>query len=122
MAKQCIENRPCLYKAWEHNLKEIIPVHSLDLDYSMINKESVWRYFSEVTLMQFTGLYDSTDERIFEFEIGWDAFREIYGVVRFDEGKFVYEEGNICHDLAEVCDDIEIVGNVFENSNLLWEE
>ena len=117
-----IENRAILFKAWEHSLKEVIPVHSLDLDYSMINRDNAWRHFSEITLMQFTGLYGANNERIFEHEIGFDSFHETFGVVVFNEGKFVYKEGNVCHDLVEVCDDIEIVGNIFENSDLLQEE
>lgn len=46
------------FKAWERNLKEIIPVYNIDFEKKMINTGSAWRFFHEVELIQYTGLND----------------------------------------------------------------
>lgn len=70
-------------------------------------------------LMQSTGLKDKNGVEIFEGDVGWDAHFEEYGEVVFENGSFRYEFGNISEDLFEVTDDIEIVGNIYENPELL---
>src|SRR5699024_5539496 len=70
-----------------------------------------------VKLMQYTGLTDKNGTEIYEGDIGWDEHRACYGIVMFDEGKFVYVWENICEDLFET--NIEVIGNVYEDSHLL---
>ncbi|EOB3530331.1 YopX family protein [Enterococcus faecalis] len=43
----------------------------------------------------------------------------MHGQVIFENGAFKYEWENISEDLFEATDDIEIVGNIYENSELL---
>ncbi|EOV6272721.1 YopX family protein [Listeria monocytogenes] len=71
------------------------------------------------TIGQYTGLKDKSDNKIFEGDIGWDEHNECYGVVKFEEGKFLYVWENIAEDLWEVADGIEICGNIHENPDLL---
>ncbi|EAE2329772.1 YopX family protein [Listeria monocytogenes] len=71
------------------------------------------------TVGQFTGLKDKNGKKIFEGDIGWDEHNECYGVVKFEEGKFLYVWENIAEDLREVADSIEIYGNIHENPELL---
>src|SRR5699024_5697086 len=78
-----------------------------------------WTKVIPESVGQYTGLRDSNYKKIFEGDIGWDAHHEVYGVVKFDEGKFIYCWDNICEDLFEVNEDIEIVGNTYEESYLL---
>ncbi|EAC3673303.1 hypothetical protein ARR16_03665 [Listeria monocytogenes] len=78
-----------------------------------------WYNFDDVVLMQCTGLKDRNGKKIFESDIGWDEHNECYGVVKFEEGKFLYLWENIAEDLWEVADNIEICGNVHENLGLL---
>ena len=75
--------------------------------------------FLDSVLMQSTGLKDKNGVDIFEGDVGWDAHFEEYGEVVFENGSFRYEFGNISEDLFEVTDDIEIVGNIYENPELL---
>lgn len=79
-----------------------------------------WYNFDDVVLMQYTGLKDKNGKKIFEGDMGWDEHNECYGVVKFEEGKFLYAWENIAQDLWEVADDIEICGNIHENLGL-WE-
>ncbi|EMK1230751.1 hypothetical protein V8L75_001285 [Listeria monocytogenes] len=78
-----------------------------------------WYSFDDVVLMQYTGLKDKNGKKIFEGDIGWDEHNECYGVVKFEEGKFLYVWENIAEDLWEVADGIEICGNIHENLELL---
>ncbi|EAF5461935.1 hypothetical protein CPC87_06960 [Listeria monocytogenes] len=80
-----------------------------------------WCKIDEKTLGQYTGLKDKYDNKIFEGDIGWDEHNECYGVVKFEEGKFLYEWENIVEDLWEVTDNIEVCGNIYENEELLEE-
>ncbi|MBC1801019.1 YopX family protein [Listeria booriae] len=73
-------------------------------------------------LMQYTGLKDKNGSKIFEGDIGWDEHNECWGVVVFDEGKFLYEWENISEDLWEVKGDIEIRGNSHDNPELIGGE
>ncbi|HHQ0469908.1 TPA: YopX family protein [Listeria innocua] len=78
-----------------------------------------WYSFDDVVLMQYTGLKDKNGKKIFEGDVGWDEHNECYGVVKFEEGKFLYVWENIAEDLWEVADSIEIYGNIHENPDLL---
>ncbi|MBC1752567.1 YopX family protein [Listeria seeligeri] len=89
------------------------------------NEGSIYAGFcSEVEIMpetvsQFTGLKDKNGKKIFEGDIGWDEHEECCGKVVFDEGKFLYVWENISEDLCEVANQIEVVGNIYENLDLL---
>ncbi|EAD0776610.1 hypothetical protein NZ09_00210 [Listeria monocytogenes] len=71
------------------------------------------------TIGQCTGLKDRNGKKIFESDIGWDEHNECYGVVKFEEGKFLYIWENIAEDLWEVADSVEVCGNTYENLDLL---
>ncbi|HAP5748750.1 TPA: DNA-packaging protein [Enterococcus faecalis] len=78
-----------------------------------------WIELKPEHLMQSTGLKDNNGVEFFEDDIGWDAHLEVHGQVIFENGAFKYEWDNISEDLFEVTDDIEIVGNIYENPELL---
>ncbi|EOI54814.1 YopX family protein [Enterococcus gilvus] len=75
--------------------------------------------FEDIELMQSTGLKDKNGVEIFEGDVGWDDHLEVNGKVIYDEGKFIYEWENICDDLCEVNADIDVIGNIYENPELL---
>ncbi|EHC6097411.1 hypothetical protein JSY83_002197 [Listeria monocytogenes] len=81
-----------------------------------------WYSFDDVVLMQYPGLKDKNGKKIFEGDICWEEHNECYGVVKFEEGKFLYVWENIAEDLWEVADSIEIYGNIHENPELLEEK
>ncbi|EAF7016584.1 hypothetical protein AVO90_13640 [Listeria monocytogenes] len=109
------------FRAWDKEVKE------MDYNPSVIeiwqNKpiNEQFRLESEEKLvwMQYTGLKDKNGKKIFEGDVGWDEHNECYGVVKFEEGKFLYVWENIAEDLWEVADSIEIYGNIHENLELL---
>ncbi|EAC4963694.1 hypothetical protein GPA33_12765 [Listeria monocytogenes] len=73
----------------------------------------------EKTIDQYTSLKDKNGKKIFEGDVGWDEHNECYGVVKFEDAKFLYLWENIAENLWEVADDIEICGNIHENPELM---
>lgn len=78
-----------------------------------------WYEVIQETVGQYTGLKDMDREEIFEGAIGWDERGEVHGKVVFDEGGFLFEWENMSDDLFECCGDILIVGNIYDNPELL---
>lgn len=109
-----IETGKVLYQLTTTNENEIKAIAS----YNTFD-DFTYRYSHDLKLMQSTGLKDKNGVEIFEGDVGWDAHFEEYGEVVFENGSFRYEFGNISEDLFEVTDDIEIVGNIYENPELL---
>ncbi|EAF8551841.1 hypothetical protein A0V41_12780 [Listeria monocytogenes] len=118
------------YRAFVKETKKMLPV--TDLCFNETESVGVsgcgnakctlcvdWYNFDDVVLMQYTGLKDKNGKKIFEGDICWEEHNECYGVVKFEEGKFLYVWENIAEDLWEVADDIEICGNIHENPELL---
>ncbi|MBC2041866.1 hypothetical protein HCA56_05460 [Listeria welshimeri] len=120
------------FRAFVKRKKEMFPV--TDLRFNRYEKDAVgvsgcgdpyctmcddWYNFDDVLLMQYTGLKDKNGKKIFEGDICWDEHDECCGVVKFEEGKFLYVWENIAEDLWEVADDIEICGNIHENPELM---
>jgi uncharacterized phage protein (TIGR01671 family) len=119
--------REIKFRAWEKNLKEIIPVHFIDFANRMINAKSAWRLFDEIELMQYTGLKDKNGKEIYEgdivknlrdktFEIFWSEEELAW----CDKGKWRDGRDNITllADLNAVAT-IEVIGNIYENPELL---
>ncbi|HAA7222704.1 TPA_asm: hypothetical protein GHE25_06275 [Listeria monocytogenes] len=118
------------FRAFVKETKKMLPV--TDLCFNEIEAVGVsgcgnakctlcvdWYSFDDVLLMEYTGLKDKNGKKIFEGDICWEEHNECYGVVKFEEGKFLYVWENIAEDLWEVADSIEICGNIHENLELL---
>lgn len=56
-------------KAFEKNLKEIIPVDDIDFKRKIINTKSAWRRFDEVVFLRYIGKNDINDEELYEFDV-----------------------------------------------------
>lgn len=117
-------NREIKFRAWEKNLKEMILVEEIDFNSLMINQSTAWRFIDEVELMQYTGLKDKNGTEIYEGDIVLDKLNNEYGEVVFDEGCFLvlWQEGQNTVYQATREFYIEVVGNVYENKNLLKNE
>ena len=122
--------RDIKFRAWEKKLKEIIPVKNIDFEAKMINKDSIWRKFDEIQLMQYTGLKDKNDKEIYEgdiVEITWAYDKSIHKFkVYYDSENAYYSLKEIGRDDLDVLcgyskEQIEIIGNIYENPNLLKE-
>ena len=82
--------------------------------------------FNDIELMQYSGLTDMMEKEIYEGDILFESFGERYYKVVFENGSFRAEfEGDFeehSFDLIDVvAQGCKIVGNIYENPELLSE-
>lgn len=117
--------REIKFRAWEKSMKEMMNVDSIDFERKIINKEFVWRMLSEVVLMQYIGLKDKKGVEIFEGDIVrayhrlWE--QHVTLKVHYLNGCFMFGNYN-AHGFFKEHQNIEVIGNIFENHELLLEE
>lgn len=121
-------SRDIKFRAWEKNLKQIIPVYNIDFKSQMINKDAAWRLFDEVELMQYTGLKDKNDKEICKGDILEFVAVGTKWVVGFRNSAFVISHKNsnvnILYDCAiedGILTHMKVIGNIYENPELLKE-
>ena len=82
--------------------------------------------FNDIELMQYTGLKDKNEKEIYEGDILFESFGEKYYKVVFENGGFRAEfKGDFDEHSFDLIDVVaqgcEIVGNIYENPELMEE-
>lgn len=119
------------FRAWDKDERAMLDVHGINFDAQgiwtneLIGDESDGNFIflDDVELMQSTGLKDINGTEIYEGDIIKNSYDEIYTVKWFDAGFYLEERYNGGFDYSELHfgDNKEIVGNIYENTNLLKE-
>lgn len=99
---------------------------------SISNTNAIWRSIEIIpdTICQFTGLCDKNGKRIWESDVVWlvyDGKEHIYQIV-WDNSELDFKATNGEENYGSnfeyllCCDEIEVIGNIFDNPELLQEE
>jgi len=135
MKRGIIMSREIKFRAWNKQRKEMFEVANIDfkekkvtLTNGIIRLPSV--NFNDTELMQYTGLKDRNGKEIYEGDIVLIKLDETSTwyktVVGFKKGAFIAnlidkEDYVYIFHHGFTDDDFEIIGNVYENKNLLEE-
>ena len=98
-----------------------------------LNAKRTWRKQRDTILMQSTGLFDINDKEIFEGDVVASTWFKDYGdLVGYSKlGKVIYRNGCFCIEypgdvekgytptILDFAINVEIIGNIFENPELL---
>ena len=121
--------REIKFRAYHKERKEIFEIASIDfkekkaaLSNGVIKLLNV--DFKQFELLQYTGAKDKNDKEIYEGDIVIlnDTEEENRCVVKYKYGSYILIDGDLREDLSNVeAKFLEVVGNVYENKNLLEE-
>lgn len=75
--------------------------------------------FDDIELMQYSGLKDMKGKEIYEGDILFESFSEEYFKVVFENGSFRAEVDEYSLDLEDYAHICEVVGNIYENPELM---
>jgi len=124
--------RDIKFRAWIKEQKQMVEVIELNFHQATIasiyddytNGEQEWDLedFKNVELMQYVGLKDKDGTEIYEGDILFDESDEHTGLVNFNEGGFAFSFENITEPLANNHWCMEVIGNIYENPELLQGE
>ena len=128
-------NREIKFRAWDKSENKIRKVRSInftnkDLWLEIEDNRIMSANFFEVELMQYTGLKDKNDVEIYEGDIVKDSFNNITGEIISDNGCYWLRsnskdrfENIIFKNLGEYVGEVlEVIGNVYQNKDLLEEK
>ena len=116
------------YRAWDSWQKRMSAVDRIYIDTKGVRLYDdfgeYWRDFSDVELMQSTGLYDKNGKEIFEGDIVKmvkDVYSDLtyYEIVRHRGGAYRLESNQHGCELWLRHTNCEVIGNIYENSKLL---
>ncbi|ENO0907957.1 hypothetical protein ACA547_000071 [Staphylococcus pseudintermedius] len=111
------------FRAWDKTKNLILKVREISFFDQCVELENgEIKLFDEVALMHSTGLTDKYEDEVYIGDIIWDDMHEEYGVVKLSEAKAIIDWGYIEEDLFENIELLEVVGNIYENKDLLQEE
>ena len=102
-------------------------IKNIENDYENNRQEIRGAYFEDIELMQYTGLKDKNNKEIYEGDILSNGNDEKLYKIIFENGSFRAEfKGDFeehSFDLIDVvAQGCEIVGNIYENPELLGEK
>ncbi len=98
------------------NTKEITYLKHDDNGYMSISERIS---FYEIELMQYTGSEDCIKRRIYSGHVLFNEYFEEYGQVVFKDSGFYFSTDTFRIELSECSEECEIVGNIYENPELL---
>ena len=116
------------FRAWDKVNKEMLKIDIIDF-YSeeiMVLEDDSTMNFSDVVLMQSTGLFDKNGKEIFEGDIVRNTHTGSVGRVHWcvhNTGFFYYvEKDKKDYTVFRAKYNLEVIGNIYENKELIQNE
>lgn len=131
--------REILFRAFVKDKEKIFDVKTIDFSYKFITFEEenkptdTMRMLDQIELMQYTGLTDKNETKIFEGDIVKHGILA-RSVVEYGWGKFIahrlfrgkefasiddYNNGEFMDLIEATWGEIEVIGNIYDNPELL---
>ena len=119
--------RETKFRAWDKKEKKMcndaLIIGNIGLGEGSVTVTEDVEKGNELIWMQFTGLKDKNGKEIFEGDyvyVRWNGF----GIVRFEYGRFYVKgkDGKTTELSTHWGEDCEIIGNIYENPELLEEK
>lgn len=118
-------NREIKFRMWDKDIKEMHEINLMDFKgEEVVDENGDIHSFEDIELMQFIGLYDKNKVPIYEGDIVELIMHEEIGVVEWDNEDAMFEINYgdwITHFDNLYGREVEVIGNIYENSNLLGE-
>ena len=116
--------REIKFRAWDKLNKEMFNVESINFQERQVYRDTVsYREFNDIEFMQYTGLKDKNNKEIYEGDIFHIGSKKILYVVEWIDcglkGRQIKNISWIGLDYWK--DDIEVIGNIYENPELIEE-
>ena len=116
--------REIKFRAWDKINKDMFNVESINFQERRVYKDTVsYREFEDMELMEYTGLKDKNNKEIYEGDIFHIGSKKILYVVEWIDcglkGRQIKNKSWIGLDYWK--DDIEVIGNIYENPELMEE-
>ena len=117
--------REIKFRAWYEKFNEMYLVKGIDFQREMAYFDKYnYRSIYDIELMQYTGLKDKNNKEIYEGDIFHIGSKKILSVVEWIDcglkGRQIKNKSWIGLDYWK--DDIEVIGNIYENPELMEDE
>lgn len=123
-------NREIKFRIWDIENKEMLKVQELDFEPTFYGGRIAIRpdqyndyfYTEDMILMQYTGLHDKNEKEIYEGDIV--KYENMTGKIMFFNGSFImsnFEETEEW-ELGVINEELEIMGNIYDNPELIGGE
>ncbi|WP_339002902.1 YopX family protein [Fusobacterium polymorphum] len=118
--------REIKFRAWDKINKEMFNVESINFQERRVYKDVVsYRKFNDIDIMEYTGLKDKNNKEIYEGDIITLHNRKYKVIFNAEEARFVLRDDEFELEISFTNNNnkrMEIVGNIYENSELLGDK
>ena len=121
--------REIKFRAWDKLKKEFVEPYQYGLRFGsdgsflLIDKEDIRWESDIISIMQFTGIKDKNGKEIYEGDIFDSPSKNKFYVKWWKDGWYYNnvkdEEEHVSGRLLEIAEDWEVIGNIYENLELL---